>query len=94
MTFLSVYSDCTLKWICGKGMIPWYARILDACSQFSRFFPIRTEGGPVGANRGEAHLNDVRSEIAGSPVKVCSVGTAWLDLALFRQFLPNIGIFI
>ena len=33
-------------------------------------------------------------EIAGSPVKVCSVGTAWLDLVLFRQFLPNIGIFI
>ena len=32
-------------------------------------------------------------EIAGSPVKVCFVGTAWLDLALFRQFLPNIGIF-
>ena len=33
------------------------------------------------------------AEIAASPVKVCSVGTAWLDLALFRQFLPNIGIF-
>ena len=40
-----------------------------------------------------AHYARTYSEIAGSPVIVCSVGTAWLDLVLFRQFLPNIGIF-
>ena len=38
-------------------------------------------------------ISGMVSEITGSPVIVCSVGTVWLDLELFRQFLPNIGIF-
>ena len=49
MTFLSVYYDRTLKWICGTGMIPWYDRILDACSQFSRFFLMATFKSPENA---------------------------------------------